>query len=200
MFKILGLSGSPRAEGNTDMLLEQFLKGAKEAGSEVELLFLRNYKINYCIGCEQCRKDKICTRFDDGMRLLYPKIEENKGLIIGSPTHNYNITAITKAFIDRLYPYYDFTGGKPRGWSSRLANQGRKAIVFTVGEQNSIHDVRLSLPAMALPLQALGYNVSKEIPFLGFFNKGSVIESSDVMRLASQSGFEFSRAMQIVTT
>ena len=139
--KILGLSGSPRAGGNTDTLLEQFLNGAKETGAEVETLYLRNYRINYCIGCEQCRRDKTCTRFEDGMRLLYPKIEESQGVIIGSPTHNYNITAITKAFIDRLYPYYDFTDGAPRGWASRLAGHNRMSLVFTVGEQKSIHDM-----------------------------------------------------------
>ncbi len=188
MFKILGLSGSPRAGGNTDTLLEQFLKGAKEAGSEVELLFLRNYRINYCIGCEQCRRDKTCTRFDDAMRLLYPKIEESQGLIIGSPAHNYNITAITKAFIDRLYPYYDFTGGKPREWSSRLAEQNRKAIVFTVGEQKSIHDMRLALPAMALPLQALGYVVARQVSFRGFFAKNDISASKKSLLRAHDAG------------
>jgi len=188
MIKIVGLSGSPRAGGNTDTLLEHFLKGAKEAGAEVEPLHLRNYKINYCIGCEQCRRDKTCTRFDDGMRLIYPKILESKALIIGSPTHNYNITAITKAFIDRLYPYYDFTDGTPRGWSSRLAGQSRKAIVFTVGEQKSIHDMRLALPAMALPLQALGYDIAQQVSFRGFLGKNEISSSKKNLQRAYDAG------------
>ena len=44
----------------------------------------------------------------DGMSLLYPKIIDARGLVLVSPTHNYNITAIMKAFIDRLYCFYNF--------------------------------------------------------------------------------------------
>ncbi len=195
--KILGVSGSPRAGGNADTLLEKFLDGANEAGVEIEIFHLRNYNINYCVGCEQCRRDKTCTRFDDGMSLIYPKIQESKGLIIGSPVHNYNVTAITKSFIDRLYPYYDFTPGKPRAWSSRLAGQGRGAVVFAVGEQNTSEDLGCSLFALAQPLRALGFNVKKEIPFLGFFNKGSVAGNEVAMELAFKSGFDFGRTFDI---
>ena len=51
---VLILSGSPRLYGNSDLLCDEFLKGSKEAGHEVEKIFLRNMKVAGCIGCEHC--------------------------------------------------------------------------------------------------------------------------------------------------
>ena len=102
--KVIGITGSPRAGGNTDTLLRALLDGATSEGVETEAVSLRDYTIAPCTGCERCRKDLTCTRFYDGMHLLYPKIEAADGLILGSPTYNYNITPEMKAFIDRLYP------------------------------------------------------------------------------------------------
>jgi multimeric flavodoxin WrbA len=72
---------------------------------------IKEYSIEPCIGCEGCRKAGTCIKFHDGMGLLCPEIEESKALILGSPTYNYNVTDPMKAFIDRLYPYYNFTKG-----------------------------------------------------------------------------------------
>ncbi|THB63256.1 MAG: flavodoxin family protein, partial [Desulfovibrio sp.] len=129
MTKILGVGGSPRSGGNSDVLLQNILAGAVEAGVETEAVHLRNYHFSSCIGCERCRKDKACTGLNDGMQLLYPKVEAARGLVLVSPTHQYNVTAIMKAFIDRLYAYYDFTDDRPRGYSSRLAGKDRQAAV-----------------------------------------------------------------------
>jgi len=52
--KVLVLSASPRKDGNSDMLCDQFMLGVKEAGNQVEKIFLRGKKINYCVGCEVC--------------------------------------------------------------------------------------------------------------------------------------------------
>ncbi|KAF1075224.1 flavodoxin family protein [Methanogenium sp. MK-MG] len=106
--KVIGISGSPRAGGNTDTLLGALLAGVADEGAGTEYVSLRSYAITPCTGCERCRKDLTCTRFFDGMHLLYPKIEEADGLILGTPTYNYNITPEMKAFIDRLYPLLSF--------------------------------------------------------------------------------------------
>ncbi|WFN34523.1 flavodoxin family protein [Methanogenium sp. S4BF] len=135
--KILGLSGSPRAGGNTDTLLGALLAGAASAGAETDAVHLRDYAIHPCTGCERCRKDLTCTRFMDGMHLLYAKIEAADGLIIGSPTYNYNITPEMKAFIDRLYPYYRFSAERPGPYSSLFQGRDRKALVFSVAEQTT---------------------------------------------------------------
>ena len=133
MAKILAISGSPRKGGNTDTLLGRYAAGAEEAGAIVEQVYLRDYLIEPCIGCERCRDFARCQHWHDGMDLLYPKIEESSGLILGSPVHNYNVSSMLKAFIDRLYPFYIASGAAPRKFSSQLEGHGRRAIVFAVG-------------------------------------------------------------------
>jgi multimeric flavodoxin WrbA len=161
--------------------MNSFLKGVTETGVEAEKIFLRDYVIQPCIGCERCRKDRTCTKLQDGMQLLYPKIIESAGLILGSPTHNYNVTALVKAFIDRLYPFFEFSDDRPRKYSSRLAGQGRKAIIYTVSEQDETGEVGFTLEAMGYPLTALGYEVVEDIRVSGFFDRGVVRHHAEVL-------------------
>ena len=186
--KVLCISGSPRGGGNTDVLLGSIFKGIQETGVETEKIFLRDYIIQPCIGCERCRKDKICTRLNDGMQLLYPKIIESIGLILGSPTHNYNVTALVKAFIDRLYPFFDFTEDRPRKYSSRLADQGRKAIVFSVSEQDEMGETGFTIEAMGYPLTSLGYEVIEDFAVTGIFDRGVVRHETDILDAAFDRG------------
>ncbi len=69
---------------------------------------LRDYHYLPCIGCEKCQNSTLCSGLNDGMQLIYPKLLEARGLVLVSPTHNLNVTAWMKAFIDRLYCLYQF--------------------------------------------------------------------------------------------
>jgi len=123
------------------------------------------------------------------MQLIYPSVIEAKGLILVSSTHDYNVTAWMKAFIDRLYCYYNFTEERSGSWSSQLANQYRKAIVAAVGEQASREEgMDLTLEAMRLPIKALGYEVIGELPVLGIFGKGKVKEYPEILEKAESLG------------
>lgn len=188
MAYILGIGGSPRAGGNSDRLLKWMLAGAEAAGGRAEAVFLREYSFESCIGCERCRKDKACTGLKDGMQLIYPMIEEATGLILASPVHHYNVSALLKAFIDRLYQYYDFSDDRPRGYSSRLANQGRKALVTAVCEQVEPKDMGYTLEMMELPLEALGYEVLNRLPVYGIFDKGAVKDNEEIQERARALG------------
>jgi len=188
--KVLGIGGSPREGGNSDILLKQILKGFTEKKSKTTAisLQLRDYQYQGCIGCERCRKDKICTGLRDGMSLIYPDIIESKALVLVSPTHNYNITAWMKAFIDRLYCFYNFDHNRPRGWSSRLAGQGRKATLAAICEQEDQNDMGFTLNAMRLPLEALGYEIIDELPVFRIFGKAKVKENKGLMIKARKLG------------
>jgi multimeric flavodoxin WrbA len=122
------------------------------------------------------------------MTLLYPLINETKGLILISPVHTYNITAWMKAFIDRLYCYYDFADTRPRDWSSRLAGQGQKAIIGAIAEQESKENMGVALEAMRLPLQALGYEVVAEFSVLRLFDRGIIARDTDLLEQAKTAG------------
>ena len=186
--QVLGIGGSPRKGGNSDVILQQILAGAAEQQLPTEKIHLRDVQYQGCIGCERCRKDKICTGLKDGMSFLYPNIIKSQGLVLVSPTHNYNITAWMKAFIDRLYCFYNFTNDHPRSWSSRLAGQGRKAIIAAICEQENKKDMGFTLDAMRLPLEALGYEIVDELPVFEVFEKKKVKQHEEVMLQAGELG------------
>jgi multimeric flavodoxin WrbA len=193
--KVLGIGGSPRAGGNSDTLLKEILKGVGQNDIATEAIHLRDYYFEPCIGCEKCRKDEICTGLNDGMHLIYPKIVESQGLVLISPTHNYNITAWVKAFIDRLYCFYTYDSNRPRRWSSRLNGQGRKAVIAAVCEQETKKDMGMTLEAMRLPLEALGYEIVDELPVFGVFDKGAVKKEAEMMAAARAVGLNLAQSL-----
>ena len=98
--KILGLSCSPRKNGNTVALLEEALKGAKQEGAEVELYSVSGKDIQPCDGCWGCTKTGECHIKDD-MQELYDKLLEADGIVFGTPIYFYGMAAQTKTIIDR---------------------------------------------------------------------------------------------------
>ena len=99
---ILILSGSPRKGGNTELLVEAFVKGATEH-HHVEIVSVCDYKVNPCLGCNACFKTNgICAQKDD-MAFIYEKMSQTDMLVIASPVYFYGISAQLKAIIDRLH-------------------------------------------------------------------------------------------------
>ncbi|GAB7023163.1 flavodoxin family protein [Salidesulfovibrio brasiliensis] len=193
---ILAISATPRRGGNSDRVAAAMVEAAREQGVSAELVKLRDYQFSSCIGCEACRKDKACTGLKDGLQLVYPLFEQAKGLILVTPVHTYNVTAWMKAFIDRLYCYYDFEDTMPRAWSSRLAGQGRKAVLACVGEQAEEKDLGFAMPAMRLPLESHDYEILGELSVLKVFAAGKVRERPDVMQEAQRLGVMLARAVR----
>ena len=192
MKKVLGIGGSPRKGGNSDILMRYFLRGVGNGIVAAEEIQLRDYQFQSCIGCERCRRAKLCTGLLDGMQLLYPKVREASGVILVCPIYNYNITAMMKAFIDRLYCFYDYGKERPGGWSSRLADEGRKAAIVVVGEQLTSEEggMDLTMEALRRPLEALGYEVVIEMPVFGIHHRGRVKEYPETLEKAEQLGEE----------
>lgn len=192
MKKVLGIGGSPRKGGNSDILMKHYLSGVRKGAVAVEEIQLRDYQFQSCIGCERCRKAKQCTGIQDGMQLLYPRVREACGVILVCPIYNYNITAMMKSFIDRLYCFYDYGKERPGEWSSRLADQGRKAAIVVVGEQLTSEEggMDLTLEALRRPFEALGYEVVSEMPVFGIHHRGRVKEYPETLEKAEQLGEE----------
>lgn len=103
MSKILVLSGSPRINGNTDMLVSSFVKGA-EKNHDVEVVSVHDFTINPCIGCNTCfdRENNDCFQ-DDDMVSIYNKLREADILVVASPVYFYGISSQLKGVIDRLH-------------------------------------------------------------------------------------------------
>jgi len=100
---ILILSGSPRKGGNTDLLVEAFVKGASQKHN-VEVVSVHDYKVNPCMGCNACFKSEsnTCVQKDD-MALIYEKAAVADMLVIASPVYFYGLSAQLKSIIDRFH-------------------------------------------------------------------------------------------------
>ena len=99
---ILIFSGSPRKGGNTELLAEAFAKGAT-TNHHVEIVSVRDYKVNPCLGCNACFKTNgVCAQKDD-MSVIYEKMCQADMLVIASPVYFYGISAQLKAVIDRFH-------------------------------------------------------------------------------------------------
>lgn len=100
MKKVLILSGSPRKNGNSDILCDEFAKGALEAGHEVEKIRVAEKKIGYCRACYACRGTGVCAIKDDMAEVLQKMIDSDV-IVFASPVYFYSIDAQLKALIDR---------------------------------------------------------------------------------------------------
>ncbi len=103
--KILALIGSPRRGGNTDLLVDQILRGCSSRGDGTEKVRLYDVEIEACLDCRRCKRGDHECALADGMREVYPKLDEADVIVFGTPIYWYGPTGKMKLFIDRLRPY-----------------------------------------------------------------------------------------------
>ena len=110
MKDIIAFLGSPRKEGNTAIVLEEILQGARKAGAETETVFLHKMDIHGCQECFVCQSvpdEPGCAILDD-MQDIYPRILEADVIIFASPVFCWNVSAQLKMMLDRLYCFCKF--------------------------------------------------------------------------------------------
>lgn len=98
--KVLILSGSPRKNGNSDLLCDQFATGAAEAGHVVEKIRVAEKNVGYCRGCYACKSTGVCAVHDDMAEILQKMIDADV-IVLASPVYFYSVDAQLKAVIDR---------------------------------------------------------------------------------------------------
>ncbi len=104
--QVLAISSSPRREGNSDVLCNQFLKGAKEAGHQTEKINLENKEIKPCNACGVCQKEHKCVWSDDMEEILDCMIKADV-IILATPVYFYAMCAQMKLLIDRCYSRFE---------------------------------------------------------------------------------------------
>jgi len=98
--KVIGLAGSPRAGGNSEMLLDRFLQGAAEQGAQIEKIRIAAAGVNPCRACNFCSKQEGCVQ-NDSVPELMEKILDADVICLASPIFFYTVPSQTKALIDR---------------------------------------------------------------------------------------------------
>ncbi len=102
MKRILVVMGGGRPKGNTEQLVDSFIRGAEEAGHSVEKVSLLKTEVKGCLGCNACRYGKPCVQ-KDGFDEMAPKIKQADLIVFASPLYFWTISSKLKAFIERFY-------------------------------------------------------------------------------------------------
>jgi len=135
MSKILAINGSYRDDGITDQTVNALAQAIRDKGTEVEVILLREYPIEFCLNCRECTQQPgeapgICVQHD-GMQALVDKIEQADGYIFAAPTNFGSVTAIFKRFMERLivYGYWPWGIHAPKFRKAKLPK--KKAILVS---------------------------------------------------------------------
>src|SRR5574337_759359 len=126
--KVLVLSTSPRKGGNSDLLCDQFMLGAKEAGHRAEKIFLRAKRINHCVACGACQGNGgTCVQRDD-MREVLDKMIAADVIVMATPVYFYTMNGQMKTLIDRTYARYTKISNKEMYFIVTAADSRKQAM------------------------------------------------------------------------
>jgi multimeric flavodoxin WrbA len=134
--KVLGIMGSPRVGGNSDILLDQALAGAKEAGAEVQKIILDKKKISGCHDCKKCNETGICVIKDD-MLEIHKKILDADAIIHSCPVYFWSMTSQMKAYLDRWCAFFDAQWRWQKVYYPKM--KGKRIGLITVCGDPDVH-------------------------------------------------------------
>lgn len=173
--KILGIVGSPRKNGNTELLVDEVLKGAKKTGAETEKILLNELEITPCQACNQCSKTKKCIQNDD-MEKIVKLMEESTVWVFGTPIYWWGPTAQFKAFIDRWY-----------GVSREVFREKKIILVIPLGA-SSDHYARHTVGMFEDIIPYRNAELFVTILATGVSSKGAVKSKPEYLRKARNAG------------
>lgn len=134
--KVLGIMGSPRVGGNSDVLLDDALAGGKEAGAQLEKIILDRLKISGCKDCKKCNDTGLCVLKDD-MPEIHNKILEADAIIHSVPVYFWSMTAQMKAYLDRWCALFDAEWRWQKDYYPKM--KGKRIGLITVCGDPDVH-------------------------------------------------------------
>ncbi len=129
MMKVLLINGSPRANGNTALALEEMVKVFAQEGIETEIVHVGNKDIRGCLACTSCYKDGVCV-VDDIVNECKAKFEECDGMVVASPVYYASANGTLISFLDRLFYSSHFDKRMKVGASIAVARRGGCSATF----------------------------------------------------------------------
>ncbi len=134
--KVLGILGSPRMGGNSDLLLDQALEGAGEKGAKTEKIILSRKKISGCLDCTKCNETGLCVIKDD-MIGIHKKILRADAIIHSVPLYFWAMTSQTKAYLDRWCAFFDGNWNWHQAYLPKM--RGKRIGLITVCGDPNVH-------------------------------------------------------------
>jgi len=175
--QVLGIVGSPRLNGNTEILVDEVLSGAENVGASIEKVILNKLNINPCQACNTCYKTGKCMHNDD-MNELLEKMDNSNLWVLGTPIYWWGPTAQFKAFLDRWYcpKHQDFKG---------------KHVILVIPFEGGHHKyARHTIGILTDVLDYLSMELFETVLAPGVNKRGEVREKDDILKKAYKAGQE----------
>ncbi|MBU1852424.1 MAG: flavodoxin family protein [Candidatus Omnitrophica bacterium] len=180
---VLGINGSPRIDGNTDIVLDNALEGAKTTGAKTDKIILNTLRFSPCQECEDMPDDGSCIVKDD-MQPLYKKVDQADVVILASPIFFGSLSAQTKMMIDRFQCL----------WRAKyilkkdISRKKRKGIFISV-EASTREDFFMNAKSIVKNLFAtINAEYTGELLCSGLDEKGSILKHQDFLKKAFELG------------
>jgi multimeric flavodoxin WrbA len=183
--KVLGIAGSPRRGGNTDLLLAEVMKGAANKGAIVNTIILSNLDISPCQHCDACLKAGKC-RIEDDMQMVYNELEQADSIVLASPIQFMGVSAQAKAMIDRCQAMWarKYVLNQPPLGDRRE----RKGLFISVGGRKAANMFEPAVATIKSWFTVLDITYAGELLFPGVDEKGAIANNPDALNKAFLAG------------
>lgn len=186
---ILAVNGSPRRDGNTEILLDKMIEGARTHKIEVDKIYPSDLEISPCRECYGCDKTGRCV-IEDDMQALYPKLMEADYLIFASPIFFYSVTAWAKAVIDRVQPQWVEKYLLKKEKRGKTMRPGFIILVGATRGEKLFEGAELTLKYF---FDAIDVETAGKFEICGVDEKGEILNHPDTLDEAYKAGVEFIR-------
>jgi multimeric flavodoxin WrbA len=196
MIRIVAIYGSPRRKGNTGLLLDKAVQGAREAGAEVEEVILRDLKMSPCLEIYGCKKTGRCVIEDDFQR-VQDQIQASKGVMLASPIFFYSVSAHTKMLIDRCQSLW-----VKKYWIDKVAygqwEAKRKGLFISVGATRGKKLFDGPLLTIKYFFDVLDMELWKALLYRGLDFEGDVLKHPEFLEEAYKAGKRICQAIEMM--
>lgn len=183
--KIISFLGSPRKNGNTELLLREAIRGIEDSGFTVHVFNLNRMKILPCQECGGCEETGVCIQKKDDMAQIHEAIREANRIILASPIFFFSVSAQAKLMIDRCQCFWceKYLLKKPIPGGI----YGRKGLLLLVGglkKKIGIQGVQCAETTARAFFRTISVSEHETLSFLGIDAKGEIRNHPTALREA----------------
>jgi multimeric flavodoxin WrbA len=183
--KVIAFLGSPRENGNTELLLREAIRGVEESGLKVGVFHLNKMNIMPCQNCGGCEETGCCI-YDDDMTQVYEAIRNADRVILASPIFFFNVSAQSKIMIDRCQAFwcekYLLKKTIPEG------QYGRKGLLLLVGGMKKEIGVQCAEATAKAFFRTISVPDHQTLAYIGIDEKGAILKHPSALQEAQKAG------------
>jgi multimeric flavodoxin WrbA len=183
--RTIAFCGSPRKNGNTEILMKEAIRGVESKGIDVEIFYLNTMKIRACQNCGGCDETGECIIKDD-MAPIYDAVRKADRLILASPIYFFSLSAQVKVMIDRFQSFWceKYLLNRPID----TGKYGRKALLLLAGGMKKETGVQCSEACARAFFRTVSISEHETLSFLGIDDKGDIMRHPTAMNDAFEAG------------